>query len=321
MRRLKQLNGFAKYSLFVLTYNIVVILWGVFLRASKSGDGCGQHWLTCHGEVIPSAPELKTVIEFSHRLTSGLAFLFVLALVVWAYKAYKRGSSVRKTAKVSFFFIFTEALVGAGLVLTGNTAETLTDARPFWMAGHLINTFVLLAFLTLTLWFATGGSRPRFAGKKRLAGVLGLGAAGIFVIGITGSIAALSNMLFPSESLAVGIAQDLSQSSHIVVRLRVLHPISSVVIGVFLFVAAGWIKRESGDGDAGFWSGAVSLIVIAQLVFGGLTLVAGAPIVMQLVHLLLADALWISFVLLAASALSSEAPKAALGSTAASASK
>lgn len=312
MSRFSKLSSFAKYSLFVLAYNIVVILWGVFLRASKSGDGCGQHWLTCHGEVIPSAPELKTVIEFSHRLTSGLAFLFVLALLIWAFRKYKKGSAVRKTAVGSFIFILTEALVGAGLVLTGNTAETYTPVRPFWMAGHLINTFVLLAFLTLTLWFAAGGNRLRIKENRRLAWVLGMGAAGIFAIGITGSIAALSNMLFPSESLAAGIAQDLSGASHTIVRLRVLHPISSVVIGVFLFVAAGWIKREAGEGSSGFWSGAVSLIVIAQLAFGGLTLVSGAPIVMQLVHLLLADALWISYVLLAASTLSAaEKPSAA----------
>ncbi|MEP7037841.1 MAG: COX15/CtaA family protein, partial [Acidobacteriota bacterium] len=64
-----KISKFAKYAWFVLAYNILVIIWGVFLRASKSGDGCGQHWLTCKGEVVPSAPELKTVIEFSHRLT------------------------------------------------------------------------------------------------------------------------------------------------------------------------------------------------------------------------------------------------------------
>ena len=66
-----KLSKFARFAWFVLAYNVVVILWGVFLRASKSGDGCGQHWLTCHGEVIPSAPEMKTVIEFSHRMTSA----------------------------------------------------------------------------------------------------------------------------------------------------------------------------------------------------------------------------------------------------------
>src|SRR6187431_2680441 len=121
-----KLTALVRYAWFVLAWNIVVILWGVFLRASKSGDGCGQHWLTCQGEVIPSAPELKTIIEFSHRMTTGPAFLFVLILAIWAFRKFAKGHPARKTAMISLFFIVTEALVGAGLVLTGNTAETLT---------------------------------------------------------------------------------------------------------------------------------------------------------------------------------------------------
>ena len=312
MGRFKELSSYAKYSVFVLLYNIVVILWGVFLRASKSGDGCGQHWLTCHGEVIPSAPELKTVIEFSHRVTSGLAFIAVVVLLVWTFKKFSKGDPLRKTAIGSFIFILTEALVGAGLVLTGNTAETLTAARPFWMAGHLTNTFILLAFLTLNCWYAMGGARITFGGKKNVNGALAAGAIGIFAVGITGSIAALSNMLFPSETLASGIAADFSETSHLIVRLRVLHPITSVLIGVFIFMLAGWLKRAAGENKrAGFWSGAVSLLVLVQLAFGGLTLLTGAPILMQLGHLLLADALWIAYVVLAAAVLSGEVPEIA----------
>lgn len=305
MERFRELSAYAKYSLFVLVFNIVVILWGVFLRASKSGDGCGRHWLTCHGEVIPSAPELKTVIEFSHRVTSGLAFIAVFALLIWTFRKFPSGSAIRKTAVVSFIFIVTEALVGAGLVLTGNTAETLTAARPFWMAGHLINTFVLLAFLALTCRYAAGGAKLSFKGRKRLTLPLAVGAAGIILIGITGSIAALSNMLFPSETLAQGIRDDIAQSSHVIVRLRVLHPIVSILVGVFLFLLAGWVRKAAGESrPASFWSNAVSLLVVIQLAFGGITLVTGAPILMQLGHLLLADAIWISYVLLAAAALS-----------------
>src|SRR5205823_654057 len=157
------------YAWFTLLWNLVVILWGVFLRASKSGDGCGQHWLTCQGEVIPSAPELKTVIEYSHRITSFLAFVSVVALLVWTFRKFQKENPIRKTAFLSFVFVVTEALVGAGLVLTGNTAETLTAARPFWMAGHLINTFILLCFLTLTARYASGGERISFntAGKYK----------------------------------------------------------------------------------------------------------------------------------------------------------
>src|SRR6476469_9880446 len=88
-----KLTALARYAWFVLAWNIVVILWGVFLRASKSGDGCGQHWLTCQGEVVPSAPQLKTIIEFSHRITSSLDGLIVIALAVWAIWIWSRSKT------------------------------------------------------------------------------------------------------------------------------------------------------------------------------------------------------------------------------------
>ena len=297
-----KITKFAKFAWFVLAYNIVVILWGVFLRASKSGDGCGQHWLTCHGEVIPSAPEMKTVIEFSHRLTSGLAFIAVLILVIWAFRKFPKGHILRKTAVVSFIFIITEALVGAGLVLTGNTAEALTAARPFWMAGHLTNTFILLTFLTLTAWFASGGGRFNFKVEPKVLLLLVLAVIGIFFVGITGSIAALSHMLFPSTTLAEGLQQDFSETSHILLRLRIFHPISSISVGVFLIFLAGWLRKKAGeDFWVNRWSNVLSILVLMQLAFGAVTLFTGAPILMQLVHLLLADAVWIVFILLSVS--------------------
>jgi heme A synthase len=241
-----KLDKYARYAWFVLAYNVIVILWGVFLRASKSGDGCGQHWLTCHGEVIPSAPEMKTVIEFSHRLTSGLAFFAVLILLIWTFRRYAKGNVIRKTAVISFIFIVTEALVGAGLVLTGNTAGTLTAARPFWMAGHLVNTFILLAFLSLTAWFASGGKPFDFKAPPKILFFLLLAILGILFVGLSGSVAALSSMLFPSETLAEGLAKDFSNTSHILLRLRVSHPILSIAVGVYLIFLAGWLKARFG---------------------------------------------------------------------------
>jgi cytochrome c oxidase assembly protein subunit 15 len=302
-----KLDRFAKFAWCVLVWNLVVILWGVFLRASKSGDGCGQHWLTCHGEVIPSAPELKTVIEYSHRITSFLAFVSVLALLIWAFRKFEKGNAIRKTAFVSFIFVVTEALVGAGLVLTGNTAETLTAARPFWMASHLLNTFILLAFLTLAARYASGGSRLRSDVPRKYVAAISLGAATVFIVGITGSIAALASMIFPSGTLAEGVAKDFSGTSNMLLRLRLLHPITAILTSVFLIFLTGWLSKESGNDKAvKRWSNVLSLLVLAQIAFGAATLLTLAPIVMQLGHLLLADLVWISYVLTAATFLSLE---------------
>lgn len=305
MVNITKLTSFSKYALFVLVWNVVVILWGVFLRASKSGDGCGQHWLTCHGEVIPSAPELKTVIEFSHRITSFLAFVAVLILLIWTFRKFASGTQIRKTAVVSFIFIITEALVGAGLVLTGNTAESLTAARPFWMAGHLINTFVLLAFLTMTARLANGGEPLQLMAESKYLAAVIVGIIAVFLVSITGSIAALAHMLFPAGTLSEGVAQDFSSTSHALLRLRLLHPITAILTSVFLIFLVGWLAKESGiEPRVKRWSNILSLLIIVQIAFGSATLLMLGPIVMQLGHLLLADAIWISYVLTAANFLS-----------------
>ncbi|HEV7700781.1 MAG TPA: COX15/CtaA family protein [Pyrinomonadaceae bacterium] len=296
----EKLTAFARYAWLVLGWNLLVILWGVFLRASKSGDGCGQHWLTCQGEVIPSAPQLKTIIEYSHRITSFLAFVSVVVLVIWTVRRFAKGSPIRRTAVLSLVFVVTEGLVGAGLVLTGNTADTLTAARPFWMAGHLINTFILLAFLTLTARYAGGGSRVSFLHEPKALVAIAAGALAVFIVGITGSIAALASMLFPSGTLSEGLAADLSSTSHTLLRLRLLHPIIAILTSVLLIFTTSWLSKVAKDAATKRWANILALLVVGQLAFGAATLLTLAPIVMQLGHLFLADAIWISYVLLTA---------------------
>lgn len=301
-------SKFAKYAWFVLIFNLLVILWGVFLRASLSGDGCGEHWLTCGGEVVPSAPQLKTQIEFFHRITSSLAGLVVIGLLVSAIVKYVREKTARnklllRMAGLSLLFIIIEGIVGGLLVLTGNTAANWTPTRPFWMAAHLVNTFTLIAVLALTAWFASGGKAfsLRQAPGKALFLLL-IAVIAIFIVGMSGSIAALGSMLFPSSTLSEGIAKDFSDSSHYILRLRVFHPILSILTGVFLIFLAGWIKAQSKQSaSVQRWSNVLSGLILMQFASGLVTILTLAPIVMQLVHLFLADAVWISFVLMAAS--------------------
>lgn len=305
-----KISAFAKYAWFVLGYNVLVILWGVFLRASKSGDGCGQHWLTCHGEVVPSAPELKTVIEFSHRITSALDGLIVIALLIWAIRIWytkrdRLSLYVLKFAAAAFVFVLIEGALGAGLVLTGNTAETLTPARPFWMAAHLLNTLLLLTWLTITAWSASTGRRVGLRGKQKEIGWIAIGTLFVFLVGVSGSIAALSSMIFPSGTLTEGITKDFSPTSHTLLRLRPLHPIIALAAGVFFIFWTGWLKRKmEGSATVVRWANVLSILVLAQLAFGAATLLMLGPILMQLGHLLLADAIWIAFVLLSLNILS-----------------
>jgi cytochrome c oxidase assembly protein subunit 15 len=292
---------FAKYAWFALGYNILVILWGVFLRASYSGDGCGQHWLTCGGEVVPSAPQLKTLIEFSHRITTALDGFVVLVLLIWAFLAFPRKHIVRWMAISSFVMIIVEGLIGRGLVLTGNTAGAITPTRPYWTAGHLISTFILLGVLSLTAWYASERKRFTFAQvKSRDILLLGVGLAGILLSGVSGSVVALSNMLYPSASLIGGLAEDFSPASPGLVNLRIIHPILSIALSVFIYYYSLWIKRSAGEKDytLKILANYTFALIFFQVGAGILTYFTHAPIVMQIVHLLLADLLWVVFLLM-----------------------
>lgn len=308
-----KLGKLAKYAWFVLVYNLIVILWGVFLRASLSGDGCGEHWLTCGGEFIPSAPQLKTQIEYLHRVTTSLAgitvvILLISAIVKWRKNKSSQNKLVIRMSIASLLFIILEGIIGGLLVLTGNTAANWTPTRPFWMAAHLVNTFTLIAVLTLTAWFASGEKSFRlFKAHRKTLILLAIATVGIFIAGMSGSMAALSSMLFPSSTLSEGIAKDFSASSHYLLRLRVFHPILSIMTGVFLIFLAGWCRtRAQNSPSVNRWANVLGFIVLIQFASGAVTLLLLAPIVMQLIHLFLADIVWISFVLMAASFLASE---------------
>jgi cytochrome c oxidase assembly protein subunit 15 len=231
--------------------------------------------------------------------------------VFWAYRRFAKGSPIRTTAFISFFFIVTEAAVGAGLVLTGNTAETLTAARPFWMAGHLINTFILLAFLALTARYASGRPAPNYESNKRYLPAIAIGLAAVIIVGVTGSIAALSSMVFPDGTVVEGITRDFSSTSNILLRLRLLHPITAIITSIFLVFLVGWLTKESGRVKATMrWSTVISILVLVQIGFGSATLLTHAPIAMQVGHLFLADAIWISYVIFSANFLSAESSPA-----------
>lgn len=305
---MKQQRRFSIFAWAVLAYNLGVILWGAFVRASGSGAGCGSHWPLCNGDVIPRPEYVETMIEFAHRLTSGVALLLVVGMAVWAYRAFPREHPVRLGARLSVIFIVIEALVGAGLVLLGLTGDNSSAMRAVVIAIHLVNTFLLVAALTLTGWWASGGSRVRASGQGRVGGLLAVALLGTLLLGMTGAITALGDTLFPVATFEEGLRRDFSSAAHFLERLRVIHPVLAVALGAYIVVLARWIsqvRHAPATRRAAWW---LSALFVVQLFVGALNVRLLAPIPLQLVHLLLADLVWIALVLLTASALAAESP-------------
>ncbi|HSM57361.1 MAG TPA: COX15/CtaA family protein [Candidatus Sulfomarinibacteraceae bacterium] len=302
-------RGFAKYAWGVLGYNILVILWGAYVRATGSGAGCGRHWPLCNGEVVPRAPEIETIIEYVHRTSSAFAGVLVIILLVWAFRAYGKGHAVRKAAVFSLIFIITEGLVGAGLVLLEWVGDDDSVGRAVTMALHLSNTFLLLGALGLTAWWATTMDDDDYRaplqlrGQGRRAWLLGVGLLLIMVVSAAGAVTALGDTLFPSETLAEGVARDFSPTAHFLERLRVWHPLLAVLTALYLFTTLGLVQAQRGDERTRRLVRLVQLLLVAQLAAGAINLILLAPVFMQLLHLLLADAVWLALVFLSASAL------------------
>lgn len=289
----------ALYAALVLAANVLVILWGAYVRATGSGAGCGDHWPLCNGEVLPRSPEIETLIEFTHRATSGIALLLVLGLVIWTWRARPAGDRLRFWAGASGVLILVEALLGAGLVLFRLVADDASTARAFAMMAHLVNTFALLAALGLTARWAREPATPRTSPRGPVPALLAVAMAGLVAVAVTGGVAALGNTLFPVRSLAEGLVQDFSPTSHFLLRLRVLHPFLGVGFGVLTAVVAAVTAFRSGAQRVLVLAGVVLSLVIVQIFCGFATLLLLAPVWLQLVHLLLADSLWIAVVLLA----------------------
>ena len=290
-----------RFSWGVLAYFIAVILWGAVVRATGSGAGCGDHWPLCNGTIMQHSAQLDTIIEFTHRITSGISFFAVVALAWWTFARTARGHLARTTAAAAVFFTVIEAALGAVLVKLGLTAQSQSPLRAPYLALHLANTLLLLAALTLTAHLL-GRTTGYMRGKIRLVAPFGASSAvvAVLVVGVTGSLAALGDTLFPASSLSAAFRQDFSSTSAWLLRWRWTHPTVAFVACVFLIWLLVRAAQRSSRWDNRGLSALVLILLAAQYALGVLDVVFLAPVWLQIAHLLGADVFWAALVVLAA---------------------
>ena len=287
-----------RYAWFVLVFNVSVILLGALVRATGSGAGCGSTWPTCEGELIPELSG-ATTIEYAHRVVSGIALVLVLLLAVLVWRHSSSGEPARLGAVLSAAAIVGEALIGAMIVLADWVADDVSLARAISVPLHLVNTLFLLAALTLTIFWLSGGQRLDFRGNPGAARWVLIGGLALVLLAATGAITALADTLFPKTAEA-GAAGE-----HFLTRLRVVHPVLAI-----LAASTGWLVSARSPAGPGAAGRALPILVGLMLLTGVINVALGVPVWMQLVHLVLADALWIAYVLAAARALQPSAATA-----------
>lgn len=290
-----------RFSWGVLAYFIAVILWGTVTRATGAGAGCGDHWPLCNGTVIQHSPTVDAMIEFAHRVTSGISFFAVVGLAIWTFVATKRGHLARRFAVAAIIFTLVEAAIGALLVKLGLTAESHSPLRAPYLALHLTNTLLLLAALTLTAHML-GRTIGNMRGGIRWVKPFGTLACLVVIlaVGVTGSLAALGDTLFPAQSLSSAMAQDFSAKSAWLIRWRWTHPAIAILASVFFI----WLVVRAMQRSVYWNNRGLALLVLAllavQYALGAADVLALAPVWLQVAHLLGADLLWTALIVLAA---------------------
>jgi heme A synthase len=306
------LNRFAVFAWGTLGYNLLVILWGAFVRATGSGAGCGDHWPLCNGQVVPRPEQVETLIEFTHRLTSGVALLAVVVMLIWAYRAYPKGHIVRTGARISMILMLIEALVGAGLVLFRLVADNQSVYRAVAMAIHQANTLLLIGAIGLTAWWASGGAAVQVRQRGGLPWALGFALLGVLVISSTGAITALGDTLFPIKPGTNGLERAMDDTAHFLEQLRVFHPAIAVLLSVYVTGLSWYISKRTQSPTTDLLAWCFSGLFLAQLIFGAINVALFAPVWMQLVHLLMADLVWLALIFLTAAALAKPATEEVL---------
>lgn len=290
-----------RFAWLTLAYNIAVILWGAYVRATGSGAGCGNRWPLCNGTVLPRTPQTQTIIEFAHRLTSGVAVVMVSSLLVWCWRRTSKGDWGRYSSAAAVLLLFNEALLGALLVLFEHVAQDRSAGRVFFLCAHFGNTLLLLAALALTAhWLSEGRRRFSIVKDRAEIAVVVLGLLATMCIGITGSLAALGDTLFPATSLKASLVEDFS-SGNVLLRLRFLHPVVAGIAATYVL----WLILRTVKSPGRLRNQVMTLagVLIGQIGMGILNVLLLAPVWLQLVHLLVAELFWVLVVLASATLL------------------
>ena len=295
-------DRYFQYIKALWVYTLVVILWGAWVRVSKSGDGCGRNWPLCHGDILPSSiSDVSTWIEWTHRFSTGIFGLAVIFLVIMAFKTFPVGHRVRKLCLWTLFFTLTEALIGAKLVLSELVGDVSSFQRAFVMSIHQLNSLLLTGSLALSFKSPHKSyENVLFRQDKFIKLKCYILEIGFLLLSIMGAIAALSSTLFPSESLTEGFWLDIQRNSHWLIQWRIFHPIFAICyVVVSLFLLSSFKLKMKKDVvmkvEHLHYTVKVNYLILFYLlafIVGLTNLLTLSPVILKLTHLTVTHVLW-----------------------------
>jgi cytochrome c oxidase assembly protein subunit 15 len=163
---------------------LLILLGGALVSKTDSGLGCGRHWPGCNGQLIPDEITTEVLIEFSHRIVTGVVGILILVLSVWSWRTI---GHVRETKLLSFlalFFLIFQALIGAAQVKWGQ--------GDFILALHFGISLISFASVLLLTLLIFEVDRKFDADKLRIGKTLKWNTIGVtlysYVVVYTGAL-------------------------------------------------------------------------------------------------------------------------------------
>jgi cytochrome c oxidase assembly protein subunit 15 len=131
----------------------IVLLMGATVTNTGSGEGCGASWPLCHGQFIPEYA-FETMVEYSHRLVTGVEGILILALSVTAFPLRRRYPALKVLLPVMIFTLLLQSGMGAWAVKYPQT--------PPVMATHFGISLVCFAsvFLVMRVLWEPAAATP-----------------------------------------------------------------------------------------------------------------------------------------------------------------
>jgi len=279
-----------------LWLTVAVVIGGALVRATDSGAGCGESWPICGGQIIPEIGTHHTAIEISHRLMTALLGIVLVTLFQLIRRKYDKTHRLRRAVFAAGVILIVESLLGASLVVFGWVEYDASIARLIVVPIHLANTFLLVGAMTLVAFFADGGRGFRVDLSKTLDRVIAACLGIVLVIGATGALNALADTLIKSDALRPAATDEVQVTEAVLRQIRTIHPFVAIIGGLAVYMLIRFLVGDAGKRVRSLALG-VQGIIWAQFIIGLLNIALNVPLEIQLLHLFVADVLWIMVVL------------------------
>ena len=278
------------FAWFVLLLTILVIISGDIVQITGSGAGCGESWPKCNNELLPDVTNKNTIIEFIHRILTTIVGFCIIALALFARILLGKNHFCTKATYTAIFFLVTEILIGAMLVRFGWVEFDMSWGRVIVDSLHVLNTFFLVATLASSTQYKSGTYLSNYLKNTR---TLIIAVIIFLIIAVTGALNSLADLLY-IESMP---ASQKNNIYNFLISVRALHPFIAITGGITI----AYIFLTFSDRLLAIYQKKLIIIILAtigvQFFIGILNIFLMTPLIIQIIHLVLANILWISIVL------------------------